>query len=196
MKLELKIVDLLLRNKEKDFTIHEISKTLKQHYSLVHRFIEKLAKDNILVKKKIGKAYICSLNLENEKTHIILTLSEIERKEEFYSKNKEIRLILEDLVNSLKEVFRAKLDSVVLFGSYANGTASKDSDIDILILAKNKSSINKKIKELYAKYGREISVIMLTPRELEQQKQKEFVKEIIKNHYVLYGSEKFIRRFK
>ena len=105
-------------------------------------------------------------------------------------------MILEDLVNSLKEIFRAKLDSVVLFGSYAKGTASKDSDIDILILAKNKAPIFREIKDLYAKYGREINVIILTPKELEQQKQKEFVKEIIKNHYILYGSEKFILRFK
>src|SRR3989344_784491 len=196
MKLELKIVDLLLRNKEKDFTIHEISNALKQYYSLVHRTVEKLSKDNIIVRKKTGKAYVCSLNLENEKTHVLLTLSEIERKEEFYEKNKEIRLILEDLVDSLKEVFRTKLYSIVLFGSYAKGTASKDSDIDILILAKNKAPIFRKIKDLYAKYGREINVIILTPKELEQQKQKEFVKEIIKNHYILYGSEKFILRFK
>ena len=196
MKLELKIVDLLLRNKEKDFTIHEISNALKQYYSLVHRTVEKLSKDNIIVRKKTGKAYVCSLNLENEKTHVLLTLSEIERKEEFYSKNRELKLILEDLVNSLKETFRAKLYSIVLFGSYAKGTASKDSDIDILILAKNKAPIFRKIKDLYAKYGREINVIILTPKELEQQKQKEFVKEIIKNHYILYGSEKFILRFK
>ena len=70
MKLELKIVDLLLRNRDKDFTIHEIAEALKQHYSLVHRIIERLAKETVIVKKKTGKAYVCSLNLENEKTSV------------------------------------------------------------------------------------------------------------------------------
>jgi len=190
MKLELKVIDLLNRNKEKSFTIHEIAKSLNQHYSFVHRIIGRLSKDNVLIKKKIGKAHVCSLNIDNEKTAALLTLAEIERKEEFYQENKEIKLILEDFIHSIK---KDDIYSILLFGSYAKGSSVKNSDIDILVLVKNKILINRTVKELYAKYGKEISVIILTFKELRQQKDKEFVKEVISNHYILYGFEIFSR---
>lgn len=34
---------------------------------------------------------------------------------------------------------------------------------------------------------------MLTPEEFAQQRDKEFVKEIIRNHYILYGTEIFTK---
>jgi len=189
MKLELKIVDLLNRNKEKEFTINEVAKSLDQHYSFVHRIIERLSEDNIIIKKKIGKSYACSLNMGNEKTTALLSLAEIERKEAFYQKNREIKLILENFIDLIKK----ETYSVILFGSYAKGTAVRDSDLDILIIVKNKILINKVIRELYAKYGKEINVIMLTLEEFAQQMDKEFVKEIIRNHYILYGTEIFTK---
>ncbi len=189
MKLELKIVDLLNRNKEKEFTINEVAKSLDQYYSFVHRIIERLAEDNIIIKKKIGKSYVCSLNMDNEKTTSLLYLAEIERKEAFYQKNRELKLILEEFIDLIKK----EAYSVILFGSYAKGRAVKDSDLDILIIVKNKISIDKIIRELYAKYGKEINVIMLTPEEFAQQRDKEFVKEIIRNHYILYGTEIFTK---
>ncbi len=132
MKLELKIVDLLNRNKEKEFTINEVAKSLDQYYSFVHRIIERLAEDNIIIKKKIGKSYVCSLNMDNEKTTSLLYLAEIERKEAFYQKNRELKLILEEFIDLIKK----EAYSVILFGSYAKGRAVKDSDLDILIIVK------------------------------------------------------------
>jgi len=190
MKLELKIVDLLNRNR-KEFTINEMAKTLKQHYSLVHRFTGRLAKDKVIIKKKIGNSYVCSLNLENEKTITLLVLSEIERKDEFYNKSRKLKLILEDFVSSVKEEFKGKLYSIVLFGSYAKDRAVKGSDIDVFILVKDKISADKIIREIYSKYGMEINVVMLDLKELEQQKNKEFFKEIISNHYIIYGTDRF-----
>ena len=187
MKLELKIIDLLNRNKEKQFTMNEIAKSLNQHYSLVHRMLERISKDKIIFKEKVGNSYICRLNKNNEKTAALLALAEIERKEGFYNKNKEIKLILEDLVNSIKE----NAISIILFGSYAKGKQTEKSDIDILILTEKKFLIGKTLRELYAKYGREINPIILTLEELKQQKDENFVKEVISNHYILYGVEIF-----
>lgn len=188
MKLELKIIDLLNKNKEKNLTMNEIAKSLNQHYSLVYRVIERLSNDKVLVKKKIGNSHVCHLNLDNEKTEAFLTLAEIEKKEEFYFKNKEIKLILEDFISLIK---KDNLYSVILFGSYAKGNPLKNSDIDILILVKNKTPIGNVLRELYAKYGKEINVVMITLKELKEQKDKELFKEIIHNHYILYGFEIF-----
>ncbi len=49
------------------------------------------------------------------------------------SENKEKKLISE-----LKDIFKADLRSIILFGSHAKGTAQKYSDIDILIILHRK----------------------------------------------------------
>ena len=190
MKIELKIVDFLARNADKKFTINETAKVTKEYYSFVHKTIGKLTKDGVITKTKAGKAFLCSLNLGNEKTLVLLQLSEIEKKTDFFQKNKELRLILEDFVNSLGP--KTNILFVVLFGSYSKENASKESDIDILIVGKNRLNVDKVTKELYAKYGKEINPIVMTRNDFKKQKDKTLVKEIINNHFILYGVENFI----
>lgn len=190
MRQELRIVDLLARNLEKKFTINEIARTLKAYYSFVHKTVNKLIEDKVIIKEKAGKSYLCSLNIENEKTLALIQLSEIEKNNEFYSNNKEARLILEDFVQSVQLQFNAI--SIILFGSYAKNTATKESDIDILLISKEKSRIEKITKEIYAKYGKEINVIVMTSNEFKKQKDKAVIKEIINNHCILYGVVNFV----
>ncbi len=190
MKLELKIVDLLARNSERRFTINEIAKSLEEYYSFVHRTVNRLAKDDTITIEKAGKSYLCSINLRAEKTVVLIQLSEIEKKNEFYSANKELKIILEDFVRSAASIVN-KI-SIVLFGSYAKGTATRKSDLDILLISKTELGIDKITKELYAKYGKEINAILMNSNDLRKQKDKTLIKEVIKDHYVLYGVEKFV----
>ncbi|MEE0675865.1 MAG: nucleotidyltransferase domain-containing protein [Ruminococcus sp.] len=48
----------------------------------------------------------------------------------------ELQIILSEIAKTAKEVFDTKLDSVILYGSYARGDYNQDSDIDIMILVK------------------------------------------------------------
>ena len=52
--------------------------------------------------------------------------------------------------------------------------------------------LDKISKEIYAKYGKEINAIIITREDFKKQKDEALVKEIIKDHYVLYGVEKFV----
>lgn len=192
MRLELQIIDFLARNPEKRFTINEIAKELNRYYSFVNKVVKRLIRERVVIGERVGRAYLCSLNLENEKTLTLLSVAEIEKKENFYRKNKELKLVLEDFVKAVKEKFKNNLIAAILFGSWVKGTATKKSDIDMLLITKKKFPIEKIAKEIYAKYGREVSVVVLTSKELEKQKQKEIIKEIIKNHYALYGVENFV----
>jgi predicted nucleotidyltransferase len=191
MKLELKIVDLLTKDVKKGLTINEIAKKSGEYYSFVHRIVNRLAKDGVITKNKVGKSYLCSLNLNNEKTLTLIQLSEIEKKEEFYSANKELKLILEDFVRSL-EPQNKNILSIVLFGSYAKGSATKESDIDILIITTGKVDVEKVAKECYAKYGKEVSSMLINTNDFKKQCEKAVIKEIISNHYVLHGVESFV----
>ena len=187
MKLELKIIDLLARNRERKFTIREIALSLKEYYSFVHRIVNALANQGVIQKEKAGKAYLCSLNAQNEKARALLALSEIERKGEWYASHKELKLILEDFVISIP----SGVHSIILFGSYAKGSATKESDIDILLITESKSGIDKVIRDIYAKYGKEIHTIIMTEEDFKKQKEKALIKEIIKDHYILLGAEIF-----
>lgn len=190
MELQLKIVDLLARNQEKKFTINEIAKSLKEYYSFVHRIVNKLNQDGVVTKERVGKSWLCSLDTANEKTLTLIQLGEIEKREEFLSKNKELKLVLEDFVKSAMS--KSMPVSIVLFGSYAKGKETKESDIDILLICKIKSGFDKITKEIYSKYGKEINTILMNPDEFENQKNKAVIKEIISNHCILYGVEKFV----
>lgn len=187
----MKTVDLLARNLEKSFTINKIAKSLDEYYSLVHRTVQQLSRDGVLKKDRVGNSHICSLNLENEKALTLVKLSEIERREEFNSKNRELKLILEDFVKSL-EPQHGRIVTIVLFGSYAKGTATKGSDLDILLVVSEKIGIDKITREIYSKYGKEIMPMVMTRTDFKSQKDKPVIKEIIENHYVLYGVENFV----
>ena len=47
----------------------------------------------------------------------------------------QLNSILSKIAQASKSILKDKLDSVILYGSYARGDYDKDSDIDILILA-------------------------------------------------------------
>ena len=80
-----------------------------------------------------------------------------------------------------------------LFGSIVRGEITEESDIDILVVTRRKINIDKATKESYARYGKEINAVMMTPSEFKRQKGKEIIKEVITNHYVLFGAENFVR---
>ncbi len=186
MRLELKIVGFLAIE-GKEFTINEIARELDEYYSFVHRIVSSLINDGIVKKRNAGKAYLCSLNF-SEKTLAMLKLAELEKRDELYVKNKQLRLVLEDFLKLLDK----KIISAVLFGSYSKGVQTKESDMDILLIVKDKAGIDKAVKEIYAKYGKEISVINMTEPEFAKQKEKSIIKEIVKYHHVIYGADKFV----
>ncbi|MBI2129279.1 nucleotidyltransferase domain-containing protein [Candidatus Woesearchaeota archaeon] len=97
---------------------------------------------------------------------------------------------MEDLINSIQA--KANISAVILFGSYAKGAAAKKSDIDVLVVGKVKTGIDKIAKEIYAKYGKEINMVMMASNEFKKQRDKAIIREIVNNHYVLHGAEKFV----
>lgn len=47
----------------------------------------------------------------------------------------QLEVITQTVSHYAKEVFKEKLDSIILYGSYARGDYDNESDIDIMILA-------------------------------------------------------------
>lgn len=82
----------------------------------------------------------------------------------------EIKSILLIFSKQLKEIYKDKLINIILFGSHAKGTAKEDSDIDILIILKDReinigNEIEKTSKvtfDLSLKYDKIISRLFMS----------------------------------
>jgi predicted nucleotidyltransferase len=49
-----------------------------------------------------------------------------------------IREILKEFRKEIKKIYNNKLKSIILYGSWARGDATEDSDIDVLVVLKGK----------------------------------------------------------
>lgn len=189
MDVKLEIILLLWRNPDKTFTINEIAKDINGTYSYVNRVVLQLIEEKIILKKIVGHAFLCSLNKESEKTKALLILAEITRKEEYFVKHKSLQLLFQDFMKELPKT----IVSVVLFGSYAKETFTKESDIDLLIITTAKEDLTPVLRRIQKLYGKQLSPLLFTVEEFQQRKNETVVREIIKNHIILQGAEQFLQ---
>ncbi|MCH7769791.1 MAG: nucleotidyltransferase domain-containing protein [Bacteroidetes bacterium] len=85
-----------------------------------------------------------------------------------------IDLILKELKNELQSLYGKKLAEIILYGSYARGNKTSQSDIDILVVLNGKIKAGKEIdrminiiSELNLKHNSLISVIPVSLDEYE-----------------------------
>ena len=89
---------------------------------------------------------------------------------------KNVELAIKEFVEACKKKFGDDLVSIVLFGSYARGNATRYSDIDLILVIKNLPSNtwerDKLIDEIVLRFllekHKRISPILVTPEELEK----------------------------
>ncbi|HID19879.1 MAG TPA: nucleotidyltransferase domain-containing protein [Methanophagales archaeon] len=103
----------------------------------------------------------------------------------------EVKRILSEVVEKLKSEYKPL--RIILFGSYAFGNPTEDSDIDLLILKNtNKRRVDRFVqvkKIIYnPNYKIPISPLVYNPRELEERLRidDDFIKEIIQKGTILY----------
>ncbi len=97
---------------------------------------------------------------------------------------RELNRRLHAIGSKIRKEYRA--EKVILYGSYAKGKATKDSDVDLLVVARTKerffermASVRRLIRGL--RDGLAVSPIVLTPEELEKRRRvgDPFVREIL-----------------
>ncbi|MBU4075702.1 MAG: nucleotidyltransferase domain-containing protein [Euryarchaeota archaeon] len=83
-------------------------------------------------------------------------------------------------------------EKIVLFGSYAYGTPTKDSDLDLLVIMPSEEPMHKrvfKIRKLLRDFRIPKDIIVYTPQEVEKWKEAStaFITSIIRTGKVIYG---------
>ncbi|MHA1272786.1 MAG: nucleotidyltransferase domain-containing protein [Promethearchaeota archaeon] len=127
----------------------------------------------------------------------------IQSKENKYpEKDKEIGVFIDYLKNFFQKEFIEDdiIESIILFGSYAVGNYSKNSDLDICILFKPNTNreyevkIHEKILNLSKKIDKIIECIYIYPESLNKW-DDDLIKSILSDGIRLFGSDKYKKIF-
>ncbi len=181
----IEILKLLISSKKERFSIRKISKIRKINYKSAYNSLKFLEKEKIATLERVGNTIICSFNSQ---FNDLVFKAEYLRKEELL-KNKDF-LIISNRLAELKFSFIA-----LLFGSYADGTSTKHSDIDLLTVGGDEKEIKRAISILPEK----IHLTSVSYKDfIYMAKSKEFnvVNEAIKNNIILIGIEEYYRLLK
>lgn len=109
-------------------TTRDIEKRSGYSHERVYSTLRGLGRKGITASRKIGRTYLHSLRRFDDKTYLAFTYSSLQRKWQFAAAHPEVgRAIEEFLAHTSPQM-------AVLFGSYAKGDATRQSDIDILCI--------------------------------------------------------------
>lgn len=169
-KARFEILKLLLFNKDKEFHLREISKITKLASSVVFHELQNLKLLNLITYEKKANLAICSINENNP---IIQDLKNIFIKTD---------LIGELITQKLKE----KVKFCLIYGSFAKGTETSRSYVDLLIISEmGEEDLLNIITSLEKETNREINYILWN--------EKTFIKKAKDNHLLkTINSDKII----
>lgn len=186
--IKLEIISLFRTNYLNQFHIRKMAEMIgKSHVSLLPH-LKKFEEDKILLTKKVGKSKVFSLNFKKNEVREFLSLAEKKKSLEFLSKDLFIKKIYDELIN-----FDLN-GCLILFGSYASERQTKESDVDLFYIGEIKNENKKKMINLGKIYGKNIHFISVDLKQFRESlfEQGNLIKEIIKNHIILYNHDIFI----
>ena len=135
MKLKHTLLRFLIEHKQEEFSIRELSIKLKVDYKNTYDAIQNI-KESINIRKKSNTSFI---SYKPEFTKDIF-LVEFERQLNIKQK---MPLLFKDIQNMENPFFIP-----VIFGSYAKGTNTSNSDIDLCLIHNNDEEIKKITRKL------------------------------------------------
>src|SRR3989338_3796610 len=182
MDNKLRIVNYLGKHIGQFFTMLELSRAVGVPYATFYRTLHKMKE---LVKvQRVGKSRNVSLNMDNASIKPYLAISSEEEKQDFLKK--------QPILNKIASELKTK-DVVVLFGSYAKGSETERSDIDLFIISKGveKSLSFSKYEVLFRKKINPVFVTKSEFKKMLQDRGENVGKQALKDHIILNNPESF-----
>jgi predicted nucleotidyltransferase len=135
-----KVLEVFLKDPFKEVHLREIARLSRVSLNNVDNSMRLFVKDDIFKRREVSNMVFFKPNLENEALLKIFEYLELEKKKEFYDKNKKIARLLQKYAQDIVKLSSKKVQLVILFGSVARGDWAKGSDIDILAVVSDKDS--------------------------------------------------------
>ena len=176
-KVKIKVLRLLTRYENKEFTSRELARLSGVSHTAVLRTINDLEKDNIISKEFYSGAHKIKIN---KNSYLYNKIKEILSKE----KNTK-----EELINDLKKIVPKNAISAVLYGSIMKETAKENSDIDLLVITNDYfKEIDNNIKD---KYGNSLHIMHLTLDKFKREAKRKagYVKDLLSKHILIKGKD-------
>ena len=193
--VERKIVGLYGENILAEYSINEIARKLgRKGYSFIYGKVMSMVKAGVLKRRVVGASALCSLNLAEFGTVLLLCQIEAEKAKEMYSRSKALKGILDKLVEESK--LGNTVHCVVVFGSYAKGTAKGKSDVDLLVVVEDrkKETVSRVANTLSMAHAVELNAVVLDRKLFQSMLTSKDVnvgKEALRYHVVIYGCDRF-----
>ena len=156
------------------FYLREISKLAKMPLRTTQNLVAELEGRRILRSAVSGKNKYFGLNLDNIQAKYYLMQAEIHKTIRFLERYPELKTFAKDL----------RSDSLVLvFGSFAGLTAKKDSDLDLMVVGKEKPPLHLSPHKIH--------VIRLEENQFRESKEA-LIREIDKDHVILSNHSLYV----
>lgn len=162
------------------FHLKEIARRTKTSPATVSKLLAGLLKDGLIKKQIVGNAHIFKADTENPIARGLKVL---------------INLLLLQQQNIVEKILGVdeNAHTIVLYGSFANGTNDNKSDLDLLIITNSKTKFDSVARQLENKIGVPVNIGVFSMLDWKKcrQKNKPFYDSIKTNHFVLHGSGLF-----
>ncbi len=190
METKIRIIDMLDKNK-KGVHIRELARLVKTSYNNTVRNIRILEKENTIKKEK--DANLIKIKLKNNP----LTIAYLKQAhtENFLKLPKKVSGSISEFLNELEE----KPLIALIFGSFAKGNYTDNSDIDILLVfqkIRGQENIENTARRISMRTNTKLSPIYVDYESFEKNfsnKDHDFSNEIRQNVIILEGTEHYYR---
>ena len=187
---EIRIMELFINNIFLELSINAIAKRIDRHYRVVRVNILSLLNKNIVKSTELAGARVISLNMKQPNFGMYMGYIE-----ESYAYEKIFKILpqIDDIIAKAREI--SPFFCLGVFGSYADNTFRKGSDIDVFLIC------NKNDEKIYQNMIRQFPAIedmlhwnVFSSDEFSKglkAKGLNVYKEIIKNKIILKDSDIF-----
>src|SRR2546426_6099688 len=177
--IRLHVAKLLMTHPEREFTGREVARTLGVSHAAVNQAMHYLSGAGLVYDRVIGRA---TAHRVNPDSYLNRCLREL--------------LALESAIgDAMQETIRRRLQGaavcVVIFGSYARGTAARDSDLDLLVVAKDPVAVEERLATLEGhfirSFGVRLSPKVVTESDLASRGLPPFLREAAREGLTILG---------
>lgn len=187
-----KILEIFMKEPFKEIHLREVARLSGVSLNNVDSSLRLFVKDNMFKRRDISNMAFFKPNFENEALLKTFEFLELEKRKEFYDKNKKIARLLQKYTQDIINLSNKRIQLVILFGSVARGDWTKGSDIDVLVVVSEK---DKDVISILNKAKIDVSPLLelrpistTTNKFIEGFRRKtEFYNELWKDRVVLYN---------
>lgn len=172
--------------------ISELVKETRTAPNIIYKHINDLKNSEVIKEVEIGKNRMKKIypNLKSENGKLVFSLIEMQKKEEFFVRYKNLKGPFAQLLQNLP----SNVVCILVFGSYARFSAEKESDLDLLFITTNKEveRIERILEESFVTFGK-VSARVATIDEFAKSKDTDsLLKQIVKEHICVFNAWRFL----